>query len=396
MRAIASGGHRPVRFVTEFHISRQRELLDCVSAFQVARGSDPHITLSIIADAGIADPLLSTEAPGVSVARVAAGEGWRLLSEHDALLLPTYLDVLPVMVLEAAAAGLPLITSNTPIAKSVFTHRQTALLVAAGDIDALSATILEVTSNRELRSNLARSSQELARQRFGGSLFAGRQAYGYVAATASASRGRLKKYASAVIPQRMLRWQGEVPSQQFALTFDDGPDPVYTPKILSILRRHQARSTFFMIGNRIEECPGMVEQMEAEGHEVANHSYSHSRFELLSFVQARKELLRTDRLLGPNRRRKFFRPPFGNLTGQCAFASWSTGHQIVMWNVDLKDYCATSAAEIEAKVASRPTRGGDIILYHGTNDHAIKALPTVLEAARRMGLSPVPVSKLLA
>jgi peptidoglycan/xylan/chitin deacetylase (PgdA/CDA1 family) len=138
-----------------------------------------------------------------------------------------------------------------------------------------------------------------------------------------------------------------------------------------------------------------VQRIKKEGHEVGSHSYSHPYFHRLSWHGAIREIGMSrsvlHRILGEEC--KLFRPPHGKLSLRSLIPAWSAGQQVVMWNVDLKDYRA-STGEVEAQLDRTSFESGDIILYHGINEPALKALPRVVEAARGKNREAVTISNL--
>jgi peptidoglycan/xylan/chitin deacetylase (PgdA/CDA1 family) len=209
-------------------------------------------------------------------------------------------------------------------------------------------------------------------------------------------RALIKRVLFGILPSRRLLGHGSRDQTQIALTVDDGPDPVYTPRILDIFRDHAVKATFFVVGGAAEQYPKIVLRMKKEGHDVGSHSYSHPYFHRLSWSGAMREIGMTgwvlDRLLGE--KCKLFRPPHGKLSLRSLIPAWAAGQQVVMWNVDLKDYRA-SLGEVEARLDQTVFAGGDIILYHGTNEPALKALPRVIEAALGKNRKCVTISELM-
>jgi nucleoside-diphosphate-sugar epimerase/peptidoglycan/xylan/chitin deacetylase (PgdA/CDA1 family) len=208
-------------------------------------------------------------------------------------------------------------------------------------------------------------------------------------------RTLIKKALFRVVPGGQLLEHGNRNRAQIALTIDDGPDPVYTPRILDILRDNAVKATFFVVGGAAEQYPEIVKRMKTEGHEVGSHSYSHPYFNQLSWSGAAQEIKMTrwvlDRILGEECR--LFRPPHGKLSLRSLIPAWAAGQQVVMWNVDLKDYRA-STGEVEARLDRTSFSSGDIILYHGTNEAALTALPRVIKEARENGREAVTISHL--
>jgi peptidoglycan/xylan/chitin deacetylase (PgdA/CDA1 family) len=206
----------------------------------------------------------------------------------------------------------------------------------------------------------------------------------------------IKKALFSAVPARRLLQHGNRHRAQIALTIDDGPDPVYTPRILDILRSYAMKATFFVVGGAAEQHPDIVLRMRREGHDVGNHSYSHPYFHRLSWTYAFREIKMTrwvlNRILGEEC--TIFRPPHGTLSPRSLIPAWLSGQHVVLWNVDLKDYRA-SAGDVEARLNRTSFSSGDIILYHGTNEAALKALPRVIEAALDGGREAVPISNFI-
>jgi len=188
-----------------------------------------------------------------------------------------------------------------------------------------------------------------------------------------------------------------------ALTFDDGPDPLFTPRLLEILRREGVTATFFVIASRAAAHPDLVRQMLAEGHEVGNHTLSHARLTDLSEVMVRHEILEAQRILETitGERVRLFRPPYGRINESIfQVVQEEAGLTTVMWSVDSRDWEGISARAIREKVLSN-TRPGSIILMHcagGVSEDftsTLEALPSILEALRSLGYRPVTLGKAL-
>jgi peptidoglycan-N-acetylglucosamine deacetylase len=210
-------------------------------------------------------------------------------------------------------------------------------------------------------------------------------------------KSQAKRSLYALASQRALVRAGDSRRQEFALTFDDGPDPATTSQVLRILGRYGVRGTFFLVGNRVVQNAALVKAISQEGHEIGSHSHTHPHFERLTLLQAWRETITArsvvEEITGQSCR--LFRPPFGKLAIQSLLPAWLQGQCVVMWTVDLKDYRAYDAAEIETRAAAHKFINGDIILYHGLNEAAVRALPRVIEAAQWRGRAGVSVSRLM-
>jgi peptidoglycan/xylan/chitin deacetylase (PgdA/CDA1 family) len=299
-----------------------------------------------------------------------------------------------LLVLQAMSLRIPVITAAIRVPE-VVQHQRTALLIRNNE-NSLSKAILELAARTDRRLIIGVAAAEgVAKQYSETNLWGEYPAHG---AVEHESKGRwlVKKALFGAISKSQLFRRGNLVRGQIALTIDDGPDPIYTPRILDICRDYGVRATFFVVGGCAEQYPEIVRRMAEEGHEVGNHSYSHPYFHRLSWSGAREEIEMTcvvlDRILG--KKCRLFRPPFGKLSLRSLIPAWEAGQHVVMFNVDLKDYCAR-AGEVEAKAARTSFCSGDIILYHGISEAALQALPHVIEAALASGRKATTVSELI-
>lgn len=152
-----------------------------------------------------------------------------------------------------------------------------------------------------------------------------------------------------------------------ALTFDDAPDPIQTPRVLEVLRQHHVQATFFCIGNRVEAHPDIVRQIVAEGHLIGNHSYNHSnRFPLFSRRKMQLDMERCDVALAQcapvGNAMKLFRPPFGVTNPTVASAVKSLGYTVIGWNVRSFDTIRNPDAAFK-RVCNRISPGSIVLLH---------------------------------
>lgn len=143
-------------------------------------------------------------------------------------------------------------------------------------------------------------------------------------------------------PRNQCKYAIRVPDQitrgTISLTFDDGPSPSTTPKILDILKAHNAKGTFFILGSKIKGNEELIQRILNEGHQIGNHSYSHPNFHQLSVNQATTEIENTDRLLRKFNAPLYFRYPYGNSSCEANDQLKTLGYQIVGWNIDTCDW----------------------------------------------------------
>lgn len=177
-----------------------------------------------------------------------------------------------------------------------------------------------------------------------------------------------------------------------ALTFDDGPDPTWTPVILDILREKGVKATFFVLGGRAQAYPDLIRQAAAEGHSVQNHSWNHPPgFEALPYEVVFDEMNGTSSVIESltGRRPRFCRPPGGGLSGDVEAASGQLGMKLAMWNVDPQDWAGKNADEIYTRV-TQGLGGGDMILMHdggGDRGQTAAALPGIIDDLRSKGFA---------
>ncbi|MFH9037829.1 polysaccharide deacetylase family protein [Streptomyces sp. NPDC017966] len=182
-----------------------------------------------------------------------------------------------------------------------------------------------------------------------------------------------------------------------ALTFDAGPSE-HSARLLDILKEEQVPATFFLLGRRhIERYPELVRRMADEGHEVANHTWTHRRLTELEPDEIREELERPneeiERLTG--RRPTLMRPPQGRTDDTVHDISRELGLSEVLWSVTAKDYTTTDSGLITRRVLAKASRDG-IILLHDLYDGTVPAVPGIIAELKKRGYVFVTVPQLLA
>lgn len=184
-----------------------------------------------------------------------------------------------------------------------------------------------------------------------------------------------------------LLWQ--MPSQKIFLTFDDGPHPTATPRVLDVCRKHTLRVTFFLTGKNIEGNEHLVHQMIKEGHSIGVHGYHHTRSIALSKEQTKKEILQTKELLTSltNQRIRLFRPPFGVFSWNTIAAARELDFLLVMWSCLTGDFRNWSDEKIIA-TATKKLKPGSILVFHDNNltQHKIsRVLDQTIEEIKQRG-----------
>ena len=202
---------------------------------------------------------------------------------------------------------------------------------------------------------------------------------------------------SHALGQRRLVWSVPTTAPLVALTFDDGPDPELTPRILQTLADHDARATFNMMGWNASRHPDLVQAVVDAGHELGNHTWTHPDLVGQSARQTRHQVdlaCRAIELAGGARPR-WFRPPRGNLTGTAACAAAELGQDLLLWSVDRGPGGVATPAAVADHLA-RAVGPGDVVGLHdgigrGTFDPD-GALASRLRARRLVELAALPVA----
>lgn len=178
-----------------------------------------------------------------------------------------------------------------------------------------------------------------------------------------------------------------------ALTFDDGPHPVYTPQLLDGLNERGVHATFFVVGKNILGNEALLKRMETEGHLIGNHTYSHVKLSELDIARACAEVEKTNALICEvtGKEPEFIRPPFG----EWKKAMESSFEMIpVLWDVDPLDWTTKNTALVVERVL-KDTKPGDIILLHDYYQSSVDAALGIVDALTERGYKFVTVDELI-
>src|SRR6266498_4893849 len=182
-----------------------------------------------------------------------------------------------------------------------------------------------------------------------------------------------------------------------AMTFDDGPSATLTPKLLDLLAAHHIKATFFVIGENVAEHPEIVARAAREGHEIANHSWSHPNFGKMSDESVRHQLQQTDDAIknATGKRPTLLRPPYGSITArEKRWIHDEFGYHIILWDVDPYDWKRPGPAVVRARIL-KETQLGSIVLSHDIHPGTIEAMPSTFDELEAKGFKFVTVSELI-
>jgi len=205
--------------------------------------------------------------------------------------------------------------------------------------------------------------------------------------------------AQQSVAQKPATWFSvHVNSPYVAMTFDDGPSPLTTPRLLDILKQRNIKATFFMIGQNAERNPEIVKRILAEGHEIGNHSWTHPQLSKLSDERVTEEITKTQDAIknACGYTPILLRPPYGAITSrQKEWIEKQFGLSVIMWSVDPFDWKRPGASVIEQRILAG-ARPGAIILSHDIHKQTVDAMPATLDALAQKGYKFVTVSQLIA
>lgn len=181
--------------------------------------------------------------------------------------------------------------------------------------------------------------------------------------------------------------------KQIAITFDDGPHPKHTMQILKVLKRHQAKATFFVLGSRVNLYPGTLREIYKEGHEIGNHSWSHANFTSIGLDGIRNEVTRTNTVIREvlDYEPHLMRPPYGAVDQTVQVAARLP---LILWSVDSLDWKLRSRNAIIHEVLSNVSNGS-IVLMHDIHSATPEAVDAIITSLKKKGYQFVTVSELL-
>jgi len=215
------------------------------------------------------------------------------------------------------------------------------------------------------------------------------------------------KYGSDFPTFPSLYHQGAGGEHQVALTFDDGPDPEWTPMVLDILKKYNVKATFFLVGSQAEQYPDLVRRIVAEGHLIGNHTYTHANLAAIPSRQVQVELNATQRLIESitGRSTTLFRPPYNADSYPTHLEELvplkqvqdDLGYLIVMESIDPEDW-ARPGTDVIVQRVKELRKSGSLILLHdagGNRQQTVDALPQIIDWLQTRGDTIVPLSTLL-
>ncbi len=195
-------------------------------------------------------------------------------------------------------------------------------------------------------------------------------------------------------PEKLII-NGNTKRLEVALTFDDAPDPYFTPKILDCLKNYDLRATFFCIGEQIVKYPEILKRIYEEGHTVANHSFTHPKFTKIRTERLLSELNKTDSIIHSiiGKRTRFVRPPYGRINDTICNNINENGQIVIYWSLDTFDWLENPDKMLS--IVEQNIRKGDIILMHSNKKQTVKVLDYIISALVVRGYNFVSIDEMI-
>jgi peptidoglycan/xylan/chitin deacetylase (PgdA/CDA1 family) len=192
-------------------------------------------------------------------------------------------------------------------------------------------------------------------------------------------------------------FRGQAKNKTIAITFDDGPVPGKTEKVLDILDEYGVKATFFCIGLNARNNPQLLKVIHQRGHLLGNHSFFHGAlFDLQSSARLKKELIDTDSVIfeTTGQRPRYFRPPYGVTNPMLSRAVKQTGHLAIGWSMRSLDTVIDQKEKLMNRI-TKALKAGDILLLHDRCEVTVEILPELLHHIHQSGMTVEPLDKML-
>ena len=213
-------------------------------------------------------------------------------------------------------------------------------------------------------------------------------------------------FDQAVFMRKGAVYRGSTLGNAVALTFDDGPSPLWTPRILDELKALNVKATFFVLGKHVEQYPNIAKRLVAEGHEIENHTYEHHVLIYYKTYELEKDIKKTESIVRAvtGRTTRYFRPPKAWLMGGEKAKVREMGYRVVLWSLNSKDWVTFDDKYMVKHILSN-VQPGDVILFHdsggvfgtegGNREETVKTIHQLVPKLRERGYRFVTVAELL-
>ncbi len=199
----------------------------------------------------------------------------------------------------------------------------------------------------------------------------------------------ITKIRNLVLSKTLLEFTASPDNRSLYFTFDDGPTPGVTDRLLDTLAKHNAKATFFVIGKKAERHPELMKRIVQEGHAIGNHSYTHPSFGKLSAAEQDTEIKRAHDAIAQNVgiSTPLFRVPRGRWSLPMLFRLRKSGTRCIHWSTDSMDYDESDAAHIAQRILRNGAKPGEILLFHDDSPLCLDIMDRLLPKLAAKGFS---------
>jgi peptidoglycan/xylan/chitin deacetylase (PgdA/CDA1 family) len=212
-------------------------------------------------------------------------------------------------------------------------------------------------------------------------------------------RNTWEKQLAHLQAQGHLIYSGSSHLPEIALTFDDGPDPQYTPQILEILQRYQVKATFFCIGHQVATYPHVVRQVSEAGHVIGNHTWTHPNLAFLCGSDILSQIERTSHAIQEaiGAQPLFFRPPYGSFNSQVLTQACHLGITPIIWNNSTEDWARPGTDFIIRRALDSISNGSIILMHDGGQEQSqtVEATSIIIEKLQDQGYRFITIQQLI-
>ena len=213
-------------------------------------------------------------------------------------------------------------------------------------------------------------------------------------------------FDQAILTRRGTIYRVKTNKKNVVLTFDDGPSPVWTPKILDELKKEKIKATFFMIGHHVQKYPEIAQRVAQEGHTIGNHGYAHSVMLYYTPAEIEEEIKYTEHVIKEitGITTQYFRPPKAWLRRTIKEKVKSMGYETILWSLNSKDWVSFNHKAI-AQYISKRVKNGDILLFHdsgnvtstegGSRRQTVKTISLLARMLRQKGFEFISIEELI-
>jgi len=213
-------------------------------------------------------------------------------------------------------------------------------------------------------------------------------------------------FDQAILTRKGTIYRIKTDKKRAVLTFDDGPSPIWTPKILDELKSVNVKATFFMIGHHVQKYPEIARRVAEEGHTIGNHGYAHSVMFYYTPAEIEEEIKYTEYVIKKitAQTTQYFRPPKAWLRNNIKEKINDMGYQIILWSLNSKDWVSFNHKSI-VQYISKNIKNGDILLFHdsgnvastegGNRRQTVKAISLLARTLRDKGFEFVTIEELI-